>query len=229
MVVGVGSCLEWCIVGVVVGVVVVLMVLVLVIVMEPSISVPAATSSSSPSPAPLATWAWRHAPPLSGPPLVATAGMLPIGIGAVAVGGAVQGVAALAALIVLIETALVALLPALVGTRGSHARGRGLEGKGQQGVFLRWGKRGRGWGGLGLGCTASSFFPLLALPSNFPKTQGHQGGAGGAPGQPVGGVTLEGKFEFALLWRNEASSAGQVNRDDRRVRTCEEGGRGNRK
>lgn len=39
------------------------------------------------------------------------------------------------------------------------------------------------------------------------------------------GVTLEGKFEFALLWGDEASGAGQVNRDNRKVRTCEVGRR----
>lgn len=173
MVVAVGSCLEWCIVGVVVGVVVVLMVLVLMIVMEASVSVPAATSSSSsssPSPASLSTRARRHAPPLPGPSLVATAGILPVGVGAVAVGGAVQGVPARAALIVLVEAGLVALLPALVGTRGSHASRRRLEGEGQQGIFLRGGGRGRAEGGLGLGCTASSFLPLLSLPSAFAKT-----------------------------------------------------------
>lgn len=229
----VGSGLEWCIGGIVVGVVVVLMVLVvvLVIVMEASVSVSAATSSSSPCPAPLPSRARRHTPPLFGPPLVpaAATGMLPVGVGAVAVGGAVQGVSALAALIVLEEAALVVLLPGPVGTRGSYASGRRLEGEGQQGVFLRGTEERRGGGVLGIGCTVSSFLRLLALHSSFTETQGHQGGAGGAPGQPVGGVTLEGKFELALLWGDEASSARQVNGDNRRVRTCEVGRRGNRK
>lgn len=221
----VGSGLEWCIVGVVVGVVVLVLV-VLVIVMETSVPVPASTSSSSPGPAPLPTWAGGQTPPLSGPPLVpAAAGMLPIGVGAIAVGGAVQGVAPLAALIVLVEAALVALLPTLVGTRGAHASRRRLKGEGQQGVF----QRGRRRGGLRIGGAVSSFLPLLSLHSSFAETQGHQGGAGGAPGKPVGGVTLEGKFEFALLWGDEASSAGQVNGDHGRVWTCEVRRMANRK
>lgn len=122
MEVGVGSWLEWCIVGVEVRVVMVLMVLMWVI-MEASSSLP-----SRPR---------RHPPPLSWSPLVSTTVLLVVGVVTVAVGGAVQGVAAGAALVVLVEAALVVLVPGAMRARGTHARGRRLEGEGQESRTMR--------------------------------------------------------------------------------------------
>ncbi len=144
VVVGVSSWLEWCIVGVEVWMVMVLMVLVLIIV-EASVSVPPSPSSSSSSspPSSLPSWPGRHPPPLPWSPLVTAASMmLVIVIVTVAMGGAVQRVAAVAALVVLVVAlvvvveaalvALVALLPRTMRAGRAHARGWWLEGEGQE-------------------------------------------------------------------------------------------------
>ena len=126
MEVRVGSWLEWCIVGVEVRVMMVLMVLMWVI-MEASSSPP---SSLPPRPR-------RHPPPLSWSPLVSTAVMLVVVGVTIAVGGAVQGVAAGAALGVLVEAALVVLVPGAMRAGRAHARGRRLEGEGQESRTMR--------------------------------------------------------------------------------------------
>lgn len=105
----VGSQVEWCIVGVVVGVWVVLELG--LVVMEGPVSVP------PPS------WPRRQAPPLPRTTLVtSTLVLLPVG-------GAVQRVSAGAALV---EAALVALLPGAMRARCAHARGWSLEGRRQE-------------------------------------------------------------------------------------------------
>lgn len=126
MEVGVGCEVEWCIVGVVVGVVMVLWVLVLMI-MEGSISVSTPPSSLPSRPR-------RQAPPLSRTTLVTAAVML-LAEAVAAVGGAVQRVSAGVALV---EAATrVALLPGAMRARGAHARGRTLEGERQESRTLR--------------------------------------------------------------------------------------------
>lgn len=122
MVVGVGSRLEWCIVGVVVGMGVEL-------VGGPLVELEASPGPSTPRPR-------RHPPPLSGAALMA----LVVAIVTVG-GGAVQGVAAVAALLVLVEAALVALvtlLPRSLWAGSAHARGRSLEGEGQKTLGGGW-------------------------------------------------------------------------------------------
>lgn len=115
----VGSQVEWCIVGVVVGVWVELEVLGLM-VGEGSVSVP------PPS------WPGRQAPPLPRTTLVTSALTL-----LAAVGGAVQRVSAGA---VLVEAStLVALLPGAMRAGRAHARGRSLKGKRQE-SWRRWWK-----------------------------------------------------------------------------------------
>lgn len=150
VVVGVRSWLEWCIVGVEVGMVMVLMVLVLMVI-KASVSVSVPPSSSYSPTSSLPSWPGRHPPPLSRSPLVTTAAvMLVVFVVAAAVGGAVQRVAAVAALLVLVVAlvvvveeaalvtlvALVALLPGAMRAGGAHARGRGHKGEGQE--TRRW-------------------------------------------------------------------------------------------
>lgn len=120
--------MEWCIVGVVVGVVMVLWVLVLMI-MEGSISV-----STPPSATSIPSRPRRQAPPLSRTTLVTAAVML-LAEAAAAVGGAVQRVSAGVALVE--ATTRVALLPGAMRARGAHARGRTLEGERQESRTLR--------------------------------------------------------------------------------------------
>lgn len=215
MVVGMGSWLEWYIVGTVVGVVMVLMVLVMMI-MEASISVPAATSSPSASSS-LPTRPRRCPPPLFQAPLVAATVMLFDGIVTVAVDEAVQRVTAVAVLVVLVEAALVALLPGPMRTGGPHASRRRLEWQGQESITLR---RGRRRGSFTLHSVTSCLLPLLSITPSLSQTQSLQGSARGAPGQPVGRVTLERKLKLALLWGDEASGPRQVNRNNRGVLTC---------
>lgn len=214
MVVGMGSWLEWYIMGIVVGVVMVLMVLVMMI-MEASISVPAATSS--PSASSLPTRPRRCPPPLFQAPLVAATVMLVNGIVTVAVDEAVQGVTAVAMLVVLVEADLVALLPGPMRTGGPHASRQRLEWEGQESITLRRGRRRRSFT---LHSVTSFLLLLLSITLSLSQTQSLQGGARGAPGQPVGRVTLERKLKLALLWGDEASSPRQVNRNNRGVLTC---------
>lgn len=214
MVVGMGSWLEWYIMGIVVGVVMVLMVLVMI--MEASISVPTVISSPSASSS-LPTRPRRCPPPLFQAPLVATTVMLVNGIVTVAVDEAVQGVTAVAMLVVLVEADLVALLPGPMRTGGPHASRRRLEWEGQESITLRRGRRRRSFT---LNSITSFLLPLLSITPSLSQTQSLQGGACGAPGQPVGRVTLERKLKLALLWGDEASSPRQVNRNNRGVLTC---------
>jgi len=191
VVVGVRSWLEWCIVGVVVGMMVVLMVLALII-MEASISV---SPSPSSSPSSLPSGPWRHPPSLSWSPLVTAAPtatmMLVVVVVTVAVGGAVQRVAAVAALVVLVVSlvmvveaalvtliALVTLLPGTMRAGGAHARRWDLEGEGQESMRLTLGRRRRG---RTFTLHSSSLLSLLHPLPSLAQTQGLQGSAGWSP------------------------------------------------
>lgn len=214
MVIGMGSWLEWYIMGIVVGVVMVLMVLVMMI-MEASISVPAATPPSSASSS-LPTRPRRCPPPLFQAPLVAATVMLVDGIVTIAVDEAVQGVTPVAMLVVLVEADLVALLPGSMRTRGPHASRRRLEWEEQESITLRRGRRRRSFT---LYSITSFLLPPLSIIPSLSQTESLQGGACGAPGQTVGRVTLERKLKLALLWGDEASGPRQVNRNNRGVLT----------
>lgn len=172
-----GVRLEWCIVGVVVGVGVELMVLALIIV-EASFSV----SAPSTPPSPVAAPTGGHPPPLSGSPLV-TAVAPPALLRVAVVGGAVQGVAALTPVVVLVVAllvvgeatlvALVTLLPSAMRAGCPHAWRRGREWEGQEG-----GRRSLRRGKASPVFLLHAFFVSSPLPR---QSEGLQGLAGGSP------------------------------------------------
>lgn len=127
--------------------------------------------------------------------------------------------AVLVVLGVLVEPGLVPLLPAPMRAGCANPKGRSREGQGQE---RRWRRGGT------FRLQRSSFSLLLGRVSSLSQAQGQQGGAGGSPRQPVGGVTLEGELQLALLGGNEPPGAGEVNRDDGRVLACGRGERGER-
>lgn len=149
---------------------------------EASIFVSAPPPSTSPfPPSSLTTGTGRRPPSLPRTPLVTAAPrLLVVVIATVAVGGAVQGVAAVAALLVLVgallvEATLVTLLPGTVRAGGAHSRGRSWEGKGQQSRTLR------GRGGGRRRAFISLLFTLPPASLSLPQTQILQGGAGWSP------------------------------------------------
>lgn len=151
---------------------------------------------------------------------------------------AVQGVAAVAVLLVLVAAlvlvlvlvlvatlvTLVTLLPRTMRAGGAHARGLSREGEGQERRWLTlWGRWRRG---RTFGLPSSSILPLVSIIAPSPplaQAQSLQGGAGGPPGQAVGGVALEGELELALLGRDEAACSWEVHGDDGGALTCEGG------
>lgn len=187
----VGSEVEWCIVGVVVGVLVVWVLMLMIV--KGSVSVPPPSRSVPP-------WARGQVPPVSGGALVTPVMLL-------AVAGAVQRVSAGAALIE--APARVALLPGAMGAGGAHARGRSLQGERQDSRELR----GRGQRGGSVLRSGVHFCPLLFVSCHLLQAQSLQRRAGGSPGQPVGRVTLEGELELTLQGGDEAARPRKMDRD----------------